>query len=671
MKKIFLVSLTLLSSIVGARAQDLFEVPAVICANQRVDLESKVKNASSYYWHFCSANISDAPTLATTPVAQLGGQASKTKLLKVNKFFYSFNVLATGELIRVKYDKNMQLLSTQNLSNMNGLFPYTATAIDIIQSVTNGRWYGVVVGYDPADEEGYVARIDFGTDIENPVPVGTNFGKSQSMLHPNDVTLVQEGNNVLAYTCNEFTNSLSRIDFGSSFYNNPSITDIGNTFGLNTPRALISFKDEDGKKYGVYINNGPGSIGFLDFGTDWTSNPNGFSVGNFNGMINDPVDITMIRDCGQSYFYTKNYRDQTFISLRYNGNPLGLQATNHGAITSTATSRSLSEVVRTRDIVHLLETDFNGDHYLYSFDTCDASYSFQSATVQDPAYVKYYTPGTYTIYHVINEGMEDERVSCQTIEILPMPTISITADNLICQRDTAALSVVGAGALSYLWMPDYNISSTTMTDVNVWPDSTVLYTCFMGFPNGCIVDTTLKVDVSRVTADAGPDITVYDASTINIGGPMTSANDTGTYYYQWTPGDEIEEPYKPYTTATPQSSGNIALTVTNDYGCSHSDTARVWVVCDDIHVPNVFNPESYDVNLNKFRILNNALATLRYFRVYNRYGQMVFETTDVEEGWDGYFNGELQPSDNYVWVVEGVCFDGYQIRKQGTVLLVY
>ncbi len=672
MKKLLLVPIVVLSSIMMMHAQQIFDVPEVICAGQRVDLRSKIKNASSYYWHFCSSNAGSTPSVGARPLGSAGNSPSKTKLLKVGDVFHSFNVIGTGELVRMDYDANMNLQNTINLGDLDGILPYKATSIDIIRSNYDGRWYGLVIGYDPTDDEGYVTRLDFGADIKNTSPIGAYFGKSQYMLRPVDLTIVQEGNNIIAYSINRFSNSLSRIDFGSSIFNNPSITDLGTTYGLNTPTGIVSFVDDNsGLKYAFYSNENTASVGVLEFGTDWTNNPLGYSLGNFNSLVTNPYDITMVRDCGRIFLYVKNKTDGNLVSLEYKGSPIGMTATNLGAQTALSTLPvSLSEIVRTRDRMHFLENDGIGDQYLYTFDTCDASYSFQSSTDQDPDWVKYYTPGFYTIYHIINEGLEDEKVHCETIEVLPMPTLTIQYDSFICQRDTAQLEVIGARGIGYVWTPDYNITDRSLTTVQVWPDSTVGYTCFVNFTNGCIVDTTLKIHVSRVTADAGPDVTVYDASEINIGGIGTSANDTGTYYYQWTPGDEVKKPYEPYTVATPEGSGEFALTVTNEHGCSHSDTTNIWVICDDIHVPNVFSPESYDPAIRQFRILNNALAELTYFRVYNRYGNLLWETEDVLDGWNGYYNGELQPQDNYVWVIEGTCYDGYRIKKQGTVLLL-
>ncbi len=666
-KSISIYTLLLFIGIGGLNAQELFDLPAVICANQRVDLRSKIQFADNYFWHFCAGTITDIPTVSgISPI--VGSLPSKAKMVKDQDKFYSFSVNSNGELYRVNLDENFAVTSTTNLSNMAGIFPGTATSIDVVKNEDDGNWFGIVVGYDPLDDEGYVSRIDFGSNIENNSPIGVYFGKSQYMLQPVDVSVTQENGNKIAYCLNTFSNSLSRIDFGSSFYNNPSITDLGATFGLNEPTGMVSFED-GGAKYMVYTN-GAGNIGVLDYGTTWTNTPSGYVLGNFNGLVSSPVDITMIRDCGKILFMTKNELNLETIVLEYTGTILGMTAQSLGSIGQTATPRSLTEIIRSSSRIHLLEYDASGNVYEYKYDTCDASYDFQISYDEDPSYVKYYTPGMYTIYHIVDEGELDEQVYCQTFEVLDMPSMSATDDTFICQRDTFSISVIGSGAVDYTWVPDYNITETKLTDTRVYPDSSIYYTCFVTFANGCIVDTSILVEVSRVTADAGPDHTVYDASSINLGGSGTTVNDSGSYHYQWTPGDEVDYPYEAYSSASPTQSGNFILTVTNDYGCIHQDTAKVWVVCDDIHLPNAFSPTSTDPDINVFHILNNALASMEYFRIFNRYGNLMFESTEPEKGWNGMYEGTLQPQDHYVWVVEGICNDGYRVKKQGTVLLL-
>ena len=65
-----------------------------------------------------------------------------------------------------------------------------------------------------------------------------------------------------------------------------------------------------------------------------------------------------------------------------------------------------------------------------------------------------------------------------------------------------------------------------------------------------------------------------------------------------------------------------------------------------------------------------GIATLQYFRVYNRWGQLVFSTSVIGQGWDGYLNGKLMDTGTYVWMVKGITYKGKTILKKGTMILV-
>jgi gliding motility-associated-like protein len=61
---------------------------------------------------------------------------------------------------------------------------------------------------------------------------------------------------------------------------------------------------------------------------------------------------------------------------------------------------------------------------------------------------------------------------------------------------------------------------------------------------------------------------------------------------------------------------------------------------------------------------------MNYFRIFNRWGELIFETNNPAQGWDGNKNGTPQPVDTYVWTIEGKDKDGKLIQKSGNFLLI-
>ncbi|HAN38134.1 MAG TPA: hypothetical protein DCQ29_04450, partial [Chitinophagaceae bacterium] len=123
---------------------------------------------------------------------------------------------------------------------------------------------------------------------------------------------------------------------------------------------------------------------------------------------------------------------------------------------------------------------------------------------------------------------------------------------------------------------------------------------------------------------------------------------------------------------------NIAyiLTVTNDGNCTSSDTVRILVNCDNsnVFIPNTFSPNNDGIN-DVFFVRGKGLYAVSSLRIFNRWGQMVFEKRNVTpnnptDGWDGTINGKRPQSDAYVYVVEVQCTTGQTLKYTGTITLV-
>jgi gliding motility-associated-like protein len=89
----------------------------------------------------------------------------------------------------------------------------------------------------------------------------------------------------------------------------------------------------------------------------------------------------------------------------------------------------------------------------------------------------------------------------------------------------------------------------------------------------------------------------------------------------------------------------------------------------DIFVPTGFTPNNDGRNDKIFPICV-GIARLEYFRVFNRWGQLVFQTSRMGEGWDGRINGQLQDTNNFVFMVQGTDYTGKLIFKKGSIMLI-
>jgi gliding motility-associated-like protein len=153
-----------------------------------------------------------------------------------------------------------------------------------------------------------------------------------------------------------------------------------------------------------------------------------------------------------------------------------------------------------------------------------------------------------------------------------------------------------------------------------------------------------------------------------------SAASIGTSYV-WTNSATLSNPNiaNPVATMPAGSIGNIytyVVTASTSAGCKGTATVTLRVYTGpDIYVPTGFTPNGDGKN-DKFYPFPVGIKKLNYFRVYNRWGQLLFSTSQLNDGWDGTFGGMKQASGTYVWVAEAMTSNGRLITKKGTVVLI-
>ena len=140
--------------------------------------------------------------------------------------------------------------------------------------------------------------------------------------------------------------------------------------------------------------------------------------------------------------------------------------------------------------------------------------------------------------------------------------------------------------------------------------------------------------------------------------------------YQWTPSIYfLDNNDGPVTYARLNREDTIVLRVEDELGCHNTDSLYIPTrQCCDIFFPNAFTPNN-DGHNDRFRPITIGNQEVRTFRVVNRYGQTVFETTDPVRGWDGTLNGEPLDLGTYFYLVSFRC-DGKIVDQAGEVVLI-
>ena len=268
---------------------------------------------------------------------------------------------------------------------------------------------------------------------------------------------------------------------------------------------------------------------------------------------------------------------------------------------------------------------------------------------------------------------------------VPFPQAAIDpADTQNCYNTSAVLNAVISIGTSYAWS-NYGtltnagsgvISSLPFTITpTASPKATTDYVLSIenaGCPN-LLIDTFHVRVLPPIIVDAGDDTSVVAGEPLPF---KATSNDTTTPAgdsFVWTPiiglnNPNIYDPVGIYTSET--DSVRYYVTATSMYGCTGTGTmlVKVFKTGPDIFVPNAFTPGGATNNL--FRPVPVGISSLSFFRVYNREGQLVYETKRIGDGWDGYINGHMEVTGTYVWMVQGTTYTGKIVSRKGTVILV-
>jgi gliding motility-associated-like protein len=165
--------------------------------------------------------------------------------------------------------------------------------------------------------------------------------------------------------------------------------------------------------------------------------------------------------------------------------------------------------------------------------------------------------------------------------------------------------------------------------------------------------------------------------TVVVTGQPLQLQATGGLNFSWSPSLGLSDALIPNPVAlfdaTPaEGYYRYKVVVTDQIGCVDSAYMRVQVFASgpEIYVPNAFTPNGDGKN-DFFQIVAAGIQKVEVFRLYNRWGQMVYESPITHSrGWDGNVSGKPQPSDTYVWMVKATDYLGNPIFKRGTFVLL-
>ena len=288
--------------------------------------------------------------------------------------------------------------------------------------------------------------------------------------------------------------------------------------------------------------------------------------------------------------------------------------------------------------------------------------------VKNPVHT-YSNFGTYPVKLTVTSarGCKTDITKPVVIESIPVADFEVTVPCVNQSTGFIDHSTISSGTITnWLWnFDDVGSSAVTQNTSHTYNNTgTYQVSLIATSVNGCASPAKIiSVNIIRIPAFAGRDtIAVYDE-------PI-QLQASGGISYLWQPGTGLNNPAIANPVAVLRNEIVYSVQVTSAEGCIQTDDILVKVFSNfDVFVPNSFTPNGDGIN-ETLKPLGKGLARIEFFKIYNRYGELLFESRDVNKGWDGNYKGKKQPAGNYIYIVRAIDIMGRVIDEKGSVLII-
>jgi gliding motility-associated-like protein len=272
------------------------------------------------------------------------------------------------------------------------------------------------------------------------------------------------------------------------------------------------------------------------------------------------------------------------------------------------------------------------------------------------------TPGITTVYTVtVTDVNGCTGTADVTILVTDTVIAQVSSDTTVCEGESVQLFALDA--VYYRWTPGDGLNNPDISNPVASPNTTTTY--FVdSYIGSCYDEDTVTVTVlPKPVADAGNDTTINQGESVQLNG-------SGVGNYSWLPIDALSNPAIVNPVASPLNTTTYTLTITGGNGCKSSDSVTVNVThIHEFIVPNAFTPNGDGLN-DLFQFFTKGIQQITSVKVFDRWGEMVYNADGNESGWDGTYKGKECQIETYVYLISGITYDGDVLQQQGTLTLL-
>lgn len=311
-------------------------------------------------------------------------------------------------------------------------------------------------------------------------------------------------------------------------------------------------------------------------------------------------------------------------------------------------------------------------------------------------FIPAYTNATYAVsgitastqYRVVVKSgvcpADTSTVAAVTYYNVPFPAAAINPPNAsICYGKSVQLNADISIGTSYTWSNANTLTNQGNGTITTLPyliratatpfrtTDYVLTVINAGCPNP-LRDTFHVLVAPRIIVNAGNDTSIVATQPLQLN---ATANDPTATAFNWIPSTGLSATniYNPVATLGPEYGEHITYIVraTNPAGCFGEDniTVTIFKTGPDIFVPNAFTPNNDGLN-DVLKPICVGIKELQFFRIFNRWGQEVYATSQIGQGWDGKIKSVTQGTGTFVYMVQGTDYTGRKIFRKGNITLI-
>jgi gliding motility-associated-like protein len=268
--------------------------------------------------------------------------------------------------------------------------------------------------------------------------------------------------------------------------------------------------------------------------------------------------------------------------------------------------------------------------------------------------------GTYTVTLSITDNIHNCKDTMKKVmQVFPVPLLSLSGRDT-CQNKPTQL--IASGGITYTWSPSTDLNNASISNPVATLNSTTVFTVTTNDNFGCVGTNTLLVTIQEPPTPISWDTSIVIGQTATLPGYAGPG-----FTYTWTPVDYLNCLTCSNPVASPTVEYTYSVTVKDSKGCfERVNTYTVYIEGkSSVDVPTAFTPNGDGIN-DLINVNGWGIKKLNYFRVFNRWGELIYETTDLKSGWDGVYKGVPQNMETYVYQTEVQTYvDTDPIQKTG------